>query len=63
MSNAKRCDKCKNFYMNDVTCFVDGEADWCKYSVIRNDHPHFQTEVDLCPACRDKLVRWLKENE
>lgn len=54
MSDAKRCDRCGDFYAHPgwgkppTRVFTD---EW------RGDGKKF----DLCPDCESKLVKWLKD--
>lgn len=46
MSDARKCDRCKNYY------------DPYKTTLIFMNN---MKNVDLCPNCKDTLYRWLKE--
>ena len=55
--NAKKCDRCGKFYegkeeIKPVELFVrDQEKSYRKLS-----------SIDLCPTCREDLLRWLKND-
>lgn len=46
MSDARKCDRCKNYYDPYKTTLI----------VMNN-----MKSVDLCPNCKDTLKRWLEE--
>lgn len=58
MSDAKQCDRCKNFYpvfgQNK-----DVEKDYWRYDVVKDCHPFESLKLDLCNDCKKKLVEWL----
>ena len=49
MSKALKCDRCHNYYDPYKSTYL-----------IMGPN---MAGVDLCPACRDKLTKWLKEYE
>lgn len=58
MANAKRCDRCKKFYLHDkLSDDINAFQFLCVYfkEVIIYDKPK-----DLCPDCIEKLKLWLE---
>lgn len=66
MANAKKCDRCGTFYMNRVPIKIKPVTD------LVSDHSEKQlalflqrscgdVQLDLCPACVDKLVQYFND--
>lgn len=49
--NAKKCDRCGNFYMNQST----------KVTIRDDDIPGYFEEYDLCGSCLNMLRAFLKD--
>lgn len=61
MSNAKKCDRCKQLYSLPISFVVFD--DWWRYSVSKDCHPYPEIRLDLCPECRKKLAEWIRDGE
>lgn len=49
--NAKKCDRCGNYY----------DKDEGNYNIIKSNGL-FVKDIDLCPECSQKLANWIEEN-
>lgn len=71
MANAKKCDRCGDFYMErEITLFDNAIKTIAKAvqtivspnnkSVIQD---RIETHIDVCPKCSKSLKMWLNEKE
>ena len=62
MAKAFKCDVCKTYYENDTYPIVT--IDGFKYgqlqACIKNSGTARVVEFDLCPDCKNRLVRFLR---
>ena len=52
--DAKKCDRCKNYY---------DPVPYYKIKVLVDNHPYGEAKKDLCPECCDKFFRFLNGEE
>lgn len=55
--NAKKCDRCGNFYEGDGGYKKAGD-----FRLIRNGYLH-DDYIDLCPTCSCSLLEWFKHGK
>ena len=62
MANAKKCDRCGNFYSG-----VDLTSNYYSEIETVDGHPRYITissnshgDLDICPKCRESLCYWWK---
>lgn len=61
MANAKRCDRCGKFYMNDDSRFKS-RGIYVDYISLISKNGSVIDKYDLCNNCLEHLVKWL-DNE
>lgn len=54
MSLAKKCDRCGNFYDENINIMI--AFNWDK-----KDHYYANKSLDLCPSCKDSFEKWLNK--
>ena len=59
MSEAKKCDRCGDFY--DPLTIIDIFDEWWRFELHKDCHPFPMKKIDLCSNCRKKLYMWFKE--
>lgn len=64
MGSAKRCDRCKQFYIKEDLFkeFSLTDERW-RYSIEFDAHPYPAHKLDLCVKCTKSLYSWLKQEE
>ena len=57
MSDAKKCDRCGNFYTLDISDENDNVAGIS----LLDKYERAVEKLDLCQECRKELTRWLEQ--
>lgn len=60
MANAKCCDRCGNYYRNDILRMEGVIASVGGVKIVRRDDPNISGElIELCPYCADAFLSFM----
>lgn len=67
MANAKKCDRCGNYYQESEPNAFESLSNYFSGMVSQSEVLHriavIEKCLDLCPACSKSLKRWMKLKE
>lgn len=59
MANAKKCDRCGNFYTLDISDKKDNIA----MIALMDKYERILERLDICQYCRESLDAWLENGK